>query len=99
MLKEVGQPSLAYLSAASHGFNEEAEKLKTELESKNQPIPSVDSDAKLLAPPEPIQQLKENWPQLAVSVGALETQLAQIQISKFYDESYSEKRLIKRMKT
>ncbi|KAI1722288.1 coatomer WD associated region domain-containing protein [Ditylenchus destructor] len=81
VLKDVGQSSLAYLTAASHGFEEEAEKLKTELESKNQPLPVAEPNAKLLAPPEPIQQLKENWPQLAVSVGALETQLAQIKIA------------------
>uniref|UniRef100_A0A915E442 Coatomer subunit alpha n=1 Tax=Ditylenchus dipsaci TaxID=166011 RepID=A0A915E442_9BILA len=81
VLKDVGQNSLAYLTAASHGFEEEAEKLKVELESKNHAVPALDPNATLLVPPPPIQQLKENWPQLAASVGALEAQLAQIQIA------------------
>lgn len=80
VLKNVGQNSLAYLTAATHGFGEESEKLKAELEAKNYPIPEVSADARLLVPPLPLQQMKDNWPHLVVSTGALENQIAQISI-------------------
>jgi coatomer protein complex subunit alpha (xenin) len=60
VLTEVGQFSLAYLTAATHGFEKEAQKLRAELESREQPIPVVDVNAQLLAPPPPIQRMEEN---------------------------------------
>ena len=54
VLKGVGQTSLAYLTAATHGFDEEAEQLKAELESKGQPLPPIDPNAKVLMPPPPL---------------------------------------------
>lgn len=78
MLKDVGQTSLAYLTAKTHGFTEESEKLEVELVAKNQSLPELDEKARLFVPPLPIQHLKENWPHLVVSTGALEAQLAQI---------------------
>jgi coatomer protein complex subunit alpha (xenin) len=75
VLKDVGQLSLAYLTAATHGLEDEAEKLKAELEARNQPIPAVDANAVYLAPPPPIQQMDENWPQLAMSVGPFDAQI------------------------
>ncbi|RCN35209.1 coatomer alpha subunit [Ancylostoma caninum] len=54
VLKGVGQTSLAYLTAATHGYEEEAAALKSELESKGQPIPPIDPNARLLVPPPPV---------------------------------------------
>lgn len=61
VLTEVGQYSLAYLTAATHGFEKETQKLRAELESRDQPVPVVDVNAQLLVPPPPIQQMEENW--------------------------------------
>lgn len=58
VLTEVGQYSLAYLTAATHGFEKEAQKLRAELESRDQPVPIVDPNAQLLAPPPPIQTME-----------------------------------------
>jgi len=75
VLTEVGQYSLAYLTAASHGFEKEAEKLKAELEARDQPIPVIDANAQLLAPPQPIQQMVDSWPRLAASSGPFDAQI------------------------
>ncbi|VDM67828.1 unnamed protein product, partial [Strongylus vulgaris] len=72
VLKGVGQTSLAYLTAATHGYEEEATALKSELESKGQPIPPVDPNAKLLIPPPPVCKLEENWPLLSTARGPFE---------------------------
>lgn len=82
-MKEVGQTPLAYLTAATHGYEEEADKLKEDLAAKGQPVPIVDSEAKLLVAPKPIQQMKENWPQLRVSTSALENQIAKLSLGYF----------------
>lgn len=57
VLKDVGQISLAYLTAATHGFNEEAQQLKEELLARGQNLPPVDPNARLLVPPPPIKQV------------------------------------------
>ncbi|CAI5439371.1 unnamed protein product [Caenorhabditis angaria] len=75
VLRGCGQTSLAYLAAATHGFEGEAEELKGELESKQQAIPPVDANARLLAPPPPVCKLEENWPLLASARGAFDAQL------------------------
>ncbi|KAK5969632.1 Coatomer alpha subunit, partial [Trichostrongylus colubriformis] len=72
VLKGVGQTSLAYLTAATHGHEEEAQLLRAELESKGQTIPPIDPNAKLLVPPPPICKLEENWPLLATARGPFE---------------------------
>lgn len=66
---------MAYLTAATHGLTDEAEKLKAELESKEQNVPEVDPNARLLAPPPPISQLTENWPLLTISKGPFDASL------------------------
>ncbi|CAD5208962.1 unnamed protein product [Bursaphelenchus xylophilus] len=75
LLSDVGQTSLAYLSAATHGYDEEAARLKVELEAKEQPLPQVDPNARLLAPPPPIQKMDENWPQLSIAAGPFDAQI------------------------
>jgi coatomer protein complex subunit alpha (xenin) len=67
ILEETGQTALAYVTAATHGLEEDAARLGEGLEEK----PSLDPNAQLLQPPTPI--LKEaNWPLLTVSKGFFE---------------------------
>lgn len=70
VLKNTGQTSLAYLTAATHGHSEEAELLKAELESKNQQIPPVDPNARLLIPPAPIFRVRF-WETLLIGTNAI----------------------------
>uniref|UniRef100_A0A0R3S0K2 Coatomer subunit alpha n=1 Tax=Elaeophora elaphi TaxID=1147741 RepID=A0A0R3S0K2_9BILA len=75
ILKDVGQVSLAYLTAATHGFNEEAEQLKEELLARGQNLPPIDPNARLLIPPPPIKQMEDNWPLLTMSRGPFDAHL------------------------
>lgn len=61
------QTSLAYLTAATHGLEEESEQLKQQLEAAGQPVPQVNPSAIFLQPPPPIAQAESNWPLLTVS--------------------------------
>ncbi len=69
ILESVGQLPLAYVTAASHGLEEDTERLKQALEEAEVPVPDVDVDsATLLMPPNPItRDTEENWPLLEVS--------------------------------
>lgn len=69
ILKNCGQNSLAYLTAAYHGLDEEAEQLKEICEGN---VPELDPNAVFLKPPVPIIQSEENWPLLTVSKGFFE---------------------------
>lgn len=64
LLKNCDQPLLAYLTAATHGLQEEAAELK-QVVGEN--APKVDPKAVLLRPPVPIVQAEMNWPLLTVS--------------------------------
>ncbi|MCP9264240.1 Coatomer subunit alpha [Dirofilaria immitis] len=75
ILKDVGQISLAYLTAATHGFDEEAKQLKEELLARGQNLPPVDPNARLLIPPPPIRQMVNNWPLLTMSRGLFDAHL------------------------
>ncbi|CAI4229923.1 unnamed protein product [Auanema sp. JU1783] len=75
VLKSVGQNSLAYLTAATHGITNEAEELEADLLAKGKPLPPVDPSARFLAPPPPMCKLEDNWPQLAVSRGPFDLHL------------------------
>ncbi|MFH4977259.1 hypothetical protein AB6A40_003968 [Gnathostoma spinigerum] len=75
VLKEVGQTSLAYLTAATHGFKEESDQLESELLAKGMSLPPVDPNARLMIPPPPIRQMEENWPLLTMSRGPFDPQL------------------------
>lgn len=72
ILKNCGQLSLAYLTAATHGLEEEAETLKAAFDPEKDQLPTVDADAKLLQPSPPIMQCESNWPLLTVSKGFFE---------------------------
>lgn len=67
ILKNSGQESLAYLTAATHGFNEIAEELGESIKAADMPIPTIAPNAKFLKPPVPVQQAESNWPLLTVS--------------------------------
>jgi len=69
VLAGCGQTSLAYLTAATHGLHEEAEKIKEGVDTEKTPLPSPAPGARLLQPPPPIAQSEQNWPLLTVSRG------------------------------
>uniref|UniRef100_M3ZCE9 COPI coat complex subunit alpha n=1 Tax=Nomascus leucogenys TaxID=61853 RepID=M3ZCE9_NOMLE len=73
--------SLAYLTAATHGLDEEAESLKETFDPEKETIPDIDPNAKLLQPPAPIMPLDTNWPLLTVSKGFFEGTIASKDIS------------------
>ncbi|RUS90316.1 hypothetical protein EGW08_001914 [Elysia chlorotica] len=75
ILKGCGQKSLAYLTAATHGLEEEAEELK-ETFGENERVPDLYPSAALLQPPVPITQQEANWPLLTVSKGFFEGAMA-----------------------
>ncbi|CAH1774502.1 unnamed protein product [Owenia fusiformis] len=71
ILKGCGQTSLAYLTAATHGMDEEAEQIKATF-GEDEKLPEVDPNAVLLQPPVPITQQESNWPLLTVTKGFFE---------------------------
>lgn len=75
IFKNSGQYSLAYLCAATHGLDEEADILKELLDSEK-PLPVIDTEAELILPPLPILPTEENWPLLTVSRGFFEGAMA-----------------------
>ncbi|KAJ9518428.1 hypothetical protein QJQ45_018452 [Haematococcus lacustris] len=68
ILEESGQLPLAYVCAASHGLDEEAERIGQNLTE----LPDLPSKTGLLMPPTPILK-EDNWPLLTVSKGFFET--------------------------
>ena len=68
---------MAYLTAKTHGLEEEAGTIKDAYESQDNieklpPLPEVMPNATLLKPPPPICQTESNWPLLTVSKGFFE---------------------------
>ena len=68
---------MAYLTAKTHGLEEEANTIKEAYEGqddldKRPPLPEVMPNATLLKPPPPICQTESNWPLLTVSKGFFE---------------------------
>merc|ERR1712020_191713 len=77
ILENCGQTSLAFLTAKTHGLDEDVEKIKETYEGqgdndKRPPLPDVMPNACLLKPPPPICQTESNWPLLTVSKGFFE---------------------------
>ncbi len=71
VLESAGQPCLAYITAATHGLEEEANRLRKTLEYAKLPIPDLPSNAVLLIPPTPIIRA-DNWPLLETRTTVLE---------------------------
>ncbi|XP_064643414.1 coatomer subunit alpha-like isoform X3 [Lineus longissimus] len=76
ILKNCGQKALAYLTAATHGLDDEAEELKNQFDSQKENLPEVFPGATLLQPPPPINQQESNWPLLTVTKGFFEGAMA-----------------------
>ncbi|CAF4864256.1 unnamed protein product, partial [Rotaria sp. Silwood1] len=74
LLRQCNQKSLAYVMAATHGLDEQAEQLKESLDEK---VPEINPNAELILPPCPISQQESNWPLLAVSKGFFEGAMIQ----------------------
>lgn len=72
VLRNCGQPSLAYLTAATYGYEQDANELKEIITANGKPLPAVNPNAKLLKPPPPSLQTETNWPLLTVSRGFFE---------------------------
>lgn len=77
ILKNCGQVSLAYLTAATHGMTEKAENLKAQINPETGNLPKINPNAVLLKPPIPIMQAETNWPLLTVSKGFFEGAMLQ----------------------
>ncbi|KAL8592535.1 hypothetical protein ACOMHN_030220 [Nucella lapillus] len=75
ILKNCGQKSLAYLTAATHGLEEEAEELREGFGEEDK-VPDLYPGATLLQPPPPICLQENNWPLLTVSKGFFEGAMA-----------------------
>lgn len=75
ILKNCGQQSLAYLTAATHGFETEAKELQEQITANNKELPTVLPNARFLKPQIPVQQAESNWPLLTVSRGFFEGNL------------------------
>lgn len=74
ILKNCNQKSLAYLTAATHGLDEDAEEMSAQIEADGKEVPPLIENAKLFKAPLPIQQAESNWPLLTVSRGFFEGQ-------------------------
>ncbi|XP_055373966.1 coatomer subunit alpha [Condylostylus longicornis] len=72
ILKNCGQTSLAYLTAATHHVKDEADTLREELKASGNPLPAIKPGAQFFVPPVPVQQTETNWPLLTVSKGFFE---------------------------
>ncbi|CAG0894770.1 unnamed protein product, partial [Cyprideis torosa] len=71
LLRNVGQTSLAFLTAETHGLQDVADAIKEEVPESTS-LPEAASGARLLVPPPPIAQAESNWPLLTVSRGFFE---------------------------
>lgn len=76
ILDNYGQKSLAYLTAKTHGLEEEAEIIADAFAKADQSVPDVLPGAELFQPPVPIMQQESNWPLLSVSKGFFEGAMA-----------------------
>lgn len=67
--------SLAYLTAATNGLDDEATALQESF-GENDRVPDLYPNASLLQPPVPITQQESNWPLLTISKGFFEGAMA-----------------------
>ena len=63
VLLDVGQPTLAYLTAATYGLQDVAEQIRASLEEQGLAVPAVNPNASLLCPPVAVLQ-EGSWPLL-----------------------------------
>ena len=63
VLLDVDQPTLAYLTAATHGLDDVAAQIRASLEEQGLAVPAVNANASLLCPPVAVLQ-EGSWPLL-----------------------------------
>jgi curved DNA-binding protein CbpA len=78
---------LAYVTAATHGLNEDAEQLKEQF-GENERVPDLFPNAMLLQPPVPIMQQESNWPLLTRTKGFFEGAVSATGGSKYQFYSF-----------
>lgn len=71
ILEASGHYPLAYLTAKTHGLEEDAVRLEETLTESGVAVPSIEGTGELLTPPTPILR-DDNWPLLTVSKGFFE---------------------------
>lgn len=71
VLEQVGHYPLAYLTAKTHGLEDDAARIAEMLNESGAVIPDVNNCGKLLQPPMPVFR-GDNWPLLPVSKGFFE---------------------------
>lgn len=76
ILKSAGQTSLAYLTAKTHGLQEEAEEIASALNVPPDQLPKPLPQATFLQPQAPLCQMESNWPLLTVSKSIFEGAMA-----------------------
>lgn len=69
VLRSAGQGPLAYLTAATHGLQEQAAAVAADLGAEDDHLPAPPQDSRLLLPPEPVCADQGNWPLLTISRG------------------------------
>ncbi|CAK0784913.1 hypothetical protein CVIRNUC_008118 [Coccomyxa viridis] len=74
ILEDAGQGALAFVTAATHGLEEEVARLEEALQPElaRELKAGLEGDARLLLPPAPILK-EDNWPLLTVSKGFFES--------------------------
>ena len=68
ILEEAGHTPLAYVCAATHGLEADAQRLAGVLQEQGKTLPPVSTRAALMQPPAPLVR-DDNWPLLTVSKG------------------------------
>ena len=68
VLEEVGQYALAYVTAATNGLHEDAERLSKLLSDSGASVPTLPANPELMMPPTPIQSAvqQSNWPEVEI---------------------------------
>lgn len=89
ILKNCGQSSLAYLTAATFGYKDEAIELAENVSSNGKSLPEVNPNAQLLHPPVPIQQAESNWPLLTVTRGFFEGKNTYLDVARLLHSTNS----------
>jgi coatomer protein complex subunit alpha (xenin) len=69
VLNGAGQGPLAYLTAVTHGLNEQAQTIAAALRAEDDHLPSATPDSRVLIPPEATCDDQGNWPLLTISRG------------------------------
>jgi len=72
VLEGAGQIALAYATAATHGLEADAARLRACLEEAGLPVPEVNPAASLMLPPTPIFRNMGSWPAAKIAKGAFD---------------------------